>query len=340
MSTDAETTTPPPARDFTDLGFGRVVGQQNRGRFLTHDGEPSSRKYGLGAQRLERFYLRALNAPLPAFLSWSMAALLLLNGFFTLAYLALGDGAIRGAEALEVADPFLRAFAFSVGIFTTTGTAPMHAVGSTANWLVVFESFVGPFVLVGAGGLLIARLSRPRMRLRFSESAVVAPYEGGRGLMFRMVNTQPGELTEVQVRMNLTMFETIDGKRERNFFSLELERDTVDLFTLHWTVVHPITATSPLRGITPEGLREAQAEILILVSAHEETFSTRVTQRASYWWDEVRWDAKFASIFASSADDAIAIDVERLDRLDRLPEGATSAPALLESGDGVVAGRL
>jgi inward rectifier potassium channel len=158
--------------------------------------------------------------------------------------------------------------------------------------------------------------------------------------MFRMVNTQPGELTDVQVRMSLTMFETVDGKRERNFFALELERNTVDLFTLHWTVVHPITATSPLRGITPEGLREAQAEILILVSAHEETFSTRVTQRASYWWDEVRWDAKFASIFASSADDAIAIDVERLDRLERLDEGATARPAALESGEGVVAGRL
>ena len=62
------------------------------------------------------------------------------------------------------------------------------------------------------------------------------------------------------------------------------------------------------------------------MNAHEETFSTRFTSRASYWWDEIRWDAKFASIFASSADEVLAIDVERLDRLERLDPGATSTP--------------
>ncbi len=206
----------------------------------------------------------------------------------------------------------------------------MYAVGTTAHWLIVLESFFGPFVLVATAGLLIARLTRPRMRLRFSESAVVAPYEDGRGLMFRIVNVQPGELSDVQVRVSLTLFEESDGRRERNFYPLALERNSVDLFTLHWTVVHPITAESPLREATPESVRNAQAELLILVNAHEETFSTRVTTRASYWWDEIRWDAKFASIFASSTDGSIAIDVDRLDRLERLEPGTTSVPAARE----------
>jgi inward rectifier potassium channel len=320
--------TPVPAtRSYTDLGFGQVVAQQVRGRFLAHTGEPTSRKYGLGSQRLERGYLRALATPLPVFLAWTLGALLLLNGFFALAYLALGEGALRGGELLGVGDPFLRALTFSVGVFTTDGTGQMYAVGTTAHWLVVFESFFGPFVLVATAGLLIARLTRPRMRLRFSESAVVAPYEGGRGLMFRMVNVQPAELSDVQVRVSLARFEEVDGTRERNFYPLALERASVDLFTLHWTVVHPITPDSPLAGATPESVRAEQVELLVLVNAHEETFSTRVTARASYWWDEIRWDAKFASIFASSPDEALAIDVERLDRLERLAPGATSVPA-------------
>jgi inward rectifier potassium channel len=155
--TDAATTSSHASRPYTDLGFGRVVSQQVRGRFLTHDGQPSSHKYGIGAQRVERFYLRALGTPLPVFLAWSMAALLLLNGFFTLAYLALGDGALRGGEVLGLSDPFLRAFSFSVGVFTTTGTGPVDAVGTTAHWLVVFESVVGPFRPVTIAGLLIAR---------------------------------------------------------------------------------------------------------------------------------------------------------------------------------------
>src|SRR5690348_4652118 len=139
-----------------DLGFGKYVAQQARGRFLGRDGRPTARKYGLGAQRAERFYLAALNANWTTFSAWLFGGLLLINGIFALAYAALGPDALQGTEAMHLPDPFLRAFAFSVGVFTTTGTGTMHAVGSTANWLVVFESLLGPFVMVASGGMLIA----------------------------------------------------------------------------------------------------------------------------------------------------------------------------------------
>lgn len=347
MSADApadapsDAAAPPPApsgpNDLSDLGFGRVVAQGVRGRFLARDGTPTSRKYGLGAQRVERFYLRALAASWPAFLGWTVGILLLLNGCFALAYAALGPGALAGADSLGLEDPFQRALSFSVGVFTTVGTGPVHGVGSTAHWLVIFESLAGPITLVFVSGLLIARLLRPRLRLRFSESAVVAPYEvapgqPGRGLMFRLVNAQPSELSDVQVRVILARFEEVGGVRQRRFRSLALERRSVELFTLHWTVVHPITADSPLAGTTPDGLRATEAELLVLVNAHEETFSTRVIARASYLWDDVRWDVRFASVFAGGTDGVLAIDVDRLDRTERLPEGTTSRPAALEGG--------
>ena len=321
----------PPVVDQTDLGFGSVVAQQVRGRFLSRDGVWRSRKYGLGAQRAEQFYLNALNARWPSFLGWLVAALLLMNGIFALAYVALGQAALQGGDAFGVDDAFLRALSFSIAVFTTTGTSTMHAVGPTAHWLVVFESVIGPLTFIGAGGLLIARLTRPRMRLRFSESAVVAPYRGGRGVMFRIVNAQPGELSDVQARVTLAYFEETGGRRERKFRRLALERDSVESFSLHWTVVHPITADSPLAGVTPERLRAAEAELLVLVFAHEETFSTRVTTRSSFFWDEFRWDVRFASVFASGPDGVIAIDVDRLDRTERLDEGTTSVPAALET---------
>ena len=91
---------PRPERDFTDLGFGTVVAQQARGRFLSHDGEPTGRKYGLGPQRLAHAYLAALNASWPAFAAYTLGALLLVNGVFALAYLALGPGALDGAARL------------------------------------------------------------------------------------------------------------------------------------------------------------------------------------------------------------------------------------------------
>ncbi|MEO7360733.1 MAG: transporter [Gemmatimonadaceae bacterium] len=320
----------PAATEPSDLGFGKFVAQQVKGRFLARDGTATSRKYGLGAQRAERFYLRALNARWTDFLVWLAGSLLLLNGVFALAYVALGAGAIRGVEKIGLDDPFMRAFSFSISLFTTTGSGVLNAVGSTAQWLAAFESLFGPMFLVAVAGLMIARLTRPRVRIRFSESAIIAPYEGGRGLMFRMTNEQPGELAEVTARVTLSWFEHFNGKRERDFHSLKLERNSVDLFNLHWTVVHPIDADSPLAGVTPESLAASEAELLIFISAHEETFSTRVTTRASYFWDEFRWDVKFASIFASSPDNSIAIDVERLSRTERLDEGATSKPAAKE----------
>jgi inward rectifier potassium channel len=277
-----------------------------------------------------RIYLAALHVGWPAFLAWLFGALLLINGVFALGYSALGDAALVGTEQMGIADPFLRAFTFSVGVFTTTGTGTMHAYGTTANWLVNVESFVGPLTLVVAFGILIARMTRPRMRLAYSESAIVAPYEGGRGFMFRITNMRLSELSDVNVRVNLAWYEDIGGVRERNLHELELERSTVELFTLHWTVVHPITAASPLAGVTPESLAASQAEFLIFISAQEETFSTRVTTRTSYRWDEVRWDVKFASIFANGPDGIVAIDVERLSRTERLEDGATSKPAALE----------
>jgi len=318
------------SKETSDLGFGRVVAQTVRGRFLNRNGKPNSKKYGLGAQRAARFYLASLEATWPAFIGWMLGALLLMNGCFALAYIAIGSDALRGTDALGLADPFLRAFTFSVGRFTTTGTGAMVAYGSTANWLANLESFVGPTALVVGFGLLIARLTRPRMRLAFSDSAIIAPYEGGRGLMFRIVNLQPGELSDVQARVNLAWFEEINGVRERNFHELALERNSVEFFTLHWTIVHPITPASPLAGITPEALAASQAEFLIVVSALEETFSTRVSARSSYVWDEIRWDVKFASIFANGPEGVIAIDVERLSRTEPLDEGATRTPAELE----------
>ncbi|HYW51408.1 MAG TPA: hypothetical protein VE861_12425, partial [Gemmatimonadaceae bacterium] len=73
-----------------DLGFGRLVAQQVRGRFLLRDGTPNGRKFGLGPQRFERFYLGALNATWQTFVAWSLASVMLLNGCFALAYLSLG----------------------------------------------------------------------------------------------------------------------------------------------------------------------------------------------------------------------------------------------------------
>lgn len=315
---------------INDLGFGRVVAQRVRGRFLKKDGTANSRKYGMGRQAWSRVYLRALAVSWPEFLAWLVGLALLLAGVFAIGYRSLGDAALLGTDRLGLTDPFFAAFTYSVGILTGVGGGTVTAVGSTAQWLTILESIGGLVGLAVGGGLTLARLSRPRPHVRFSTRAVIAPYRGGRGLMFRLVNAELGELSDVSVSVSLAWYELINGNRERRFHQLALERTRVEFFSLHWTVVHPIDFASPLAGVTPEELREGRAELLILATAHEETFSTRVTARTSYLYDEMVWDAKFADMFVDSPDGIITVDLSRLDRVDRLPEGTTRQPAEME----------
>ncbi|MGH7703347.1 MAG: ion channel [Gemmatimonadales bacterium] len=318
----------------SDLGFGRVVTERLRGRLVNKDGSPNSRKYGLGPQAWSKLYLRALATSWPAFLVWVFGLTLLVGGVFAIGYRSLGPAALGGTEQLGLSDPFFIAFAYSVGVLTGVGAGPLVAVGTTAQWLTILESVGGLLALALAGGLTLARLLRPRAHIRFSQRAIVAPYLNGRGLMFRLVNTDRSELSNVEIRVSLAWFERVGENRERRFHQLALERQSVEFFTLHWTVVHPIDRESPLAGVTPEELREGKAELLVLATAHEETFSTRVTARTSYLWDEVGWDARYADIFVDSPDGIITVDVERLDRVERLPEGTTARPSPEESAVG------
>jgi inward rectifier potassium channel len=321
---------PAPDRPSEDLGFGGVVVERSRGRFLNRDGTPRARKFGLGKQFWSRTFLHALAISWPRFLFWTVGLVLLINGVFALGYLALGP-ALAGTDALQVRDPFLAALYYSVGVFSSLGTGPLFPVGDTAIWLTVLEAILGVMSIVGLVGMMLARMTRPRANIRFSESAVIAPYHGGRGFMFRMVNLSPAELFEVSARVNLAWYEEHNGARQRRFHTLELERHAVEFFNLHWTVVHPITPDSPLAGVTPEKLREAQAEFLIHIASLDSTFSSRVVSRTSYIWEEVRWDAKFSDVFVETPDGVITIDVDRLDRMDRLSEGATRTPPAAET---------
>lgn len=331
------TASPPPAdtrRDAPgDLGFGRVASDRTHARFLRKDGTVATRKYGLGRQLGEHLILAAMRMPWSTFLLWTVGTFLLTAGVFALGFTGLGTGALAGTEGYGLGDAFFRAFVFSVGVLTTVGTGPAHAVGITAHWLVVLESLTGVLLLLGAAGLVLARLSRPRARIRFSQCAVIAPYQGGRAWMFRMINLQPSELLDTHVRVNLSWFEEVDGVRTRRFHQLRLERSTVEFFTLHWTLVHVIGPDSPLRGVTPELLRKGEAEFVLLVTALEETFATRVQARTSYTWEEVRWDAKWADMFVDAPDGIVTVDAERLDRVERLEEGATRVPAAGELQD-------
>ena len=301
-----------------DLGLDGRIAEQSQVRVLNKDGSFNVARLGLSLRDFIHPYHRLLTVSWPGFFALVTAAYLAINVLFACAYLLCGPGALSGVSAATAAGRFWDAFFFSVQTLATIGYGKMTPEGLAANSLVAIEALAGLLGFAFATGLLFARFSRPMAGILFSPAAIVSPYRGGTGLMFRVANGRSNELTEVQATVNLSRWETVDGVRRRKFHVLALERAKVTFLPLQWVVVHPIDESSPLFGINQETFAASEPEILILMSAMDETFSQLVHARSSYLIQEIVWGAKFRDIYETTGDGRLAINVRRLGEADRI----------------------
>jgi len=300
-----------------DLGFGTVVASESRKRLLNRDGSFNVVREGLSYFQSLSPYHFLLTTTWPRFLSLVVLFFLLTNLTFGAAFFACGPGQIAGSTATTLPDQFLEDFFFSVQTFATIGYGGMHPVGLAANLLVTLESLVGLLGFALATGILFARFSRPTARILFSKHAIIAPYRGITAFEFRVANARSNELVQVEARVMLTRFKR-DGRGNREFIQLKLERDRVTFFPLAWTIVHPIDETSPLYGQTDEDLIADDAEILVLFSGIDETFAQTVHTRSSYKAQEIVWGARFTNLFnPPKPDGVLSIDIGHLNQFEK-----------------------
>jgi inward rectifier potassium channel len=306
-----------------DLGFGTVVGAANAPRLLNRDGSFNVRRQGLPRLASLSLYHALLALTWPQFVSLLVAGYLAVNVLFALAYTACGPGALGGTAASTMGGSFARAFFFSVHTFATIGYGNVVPMGLAANLLVTLETIVGLLGFALSTGVLFARFARPTARVVFSTRAVVAPYRGGTGFMFRLVNGRSNQLIELDVKVLFSRIQERAGSRVRVYDQLKLERTHVVFFPLAWTVVHPIDESSPLFGITQADLDACESEFLILLSAIDETFAQTVHARTSYKPEEIIVGARFVNIYnPRGADGSESIDIARL---------SETEPALLDA---------
>lgn len=301
-----------------DLGFGSRVLQQTGSRFLNRDGSFNVVREHLSFLRSLNLYHEMLNAPLWMFYLVIFSTYVLVNLLFAGLYLLCGPDALHGSTAVTPGERFLEAFFFSVQTLATIGYGRLSPAGAAANSLVAIEALVGLLGVAFATGLSFARFSRPLAHILFSDQAVIAPYRGITGFMFRIINERRNQLIEVKARLTLSRMVNENGRRLRKFEPLPLERNTVLFFPLHWTLVHPIDEKSPLYGATAESLREAEAEFMILLTGTDETFSETVHSRSSYLAREVVVGARFKDMFVERGDGRPRIDMRRFHELERV----------------------
>jgi len=321
-----EPDTPPhrPSRPETvldepkDLGFGSIVGGAHEKRLLNRDGSFTSRRLGFSALSYLNGYHALLTVTWPRFLGLVAAAYLALNALFAWAFLLCGLGSLGGQNELSMGGHWLRAFFFSVETFATIGYGHVFPLGSAANTVVTIESLISLLAVALMTGIVFARFSRPTAALLFSEVAVVGPYQGVTGFMFRITNARSNQLMELEAKV---LFSRLDG-RGRRYDQLKLVRTRVVFFPLSWTIVHPIDETSPLWGLDHADLVRQDAEFDILMSGIDETFSQEVHARSSYKPHEIVFGRKFSNVYNPvGPDGTITIDISRLSETDDAPLG-------------------
>lgn len=304
-----------------DLGFGSKVAGESQRRLLNRDGSFNVARTGLNPFAAFSLYHSLLQISWPRFFGFVVIGYLIANAVFACAYMACGEGALLVPENLQIGNQFWEAFFFSVHTMATIGYGNITPVGVAANVIVTFEALFGLLGFALITGMLFARFSRPTAKILFSENAVVAPYRGIKAFQFRITNGRCNEIIELHATVILSQFEDIGGRKLRRFYPLQLERERVAFFTLSWTIVHPINESSPLFGKTERDLLETDAEILVLLTGIDETFSQTVHTRSSYKNDEIVWQAKFGDIYnPPTPTGRLTIDVRKLHSIERLNE--------------------
>lgn len=228
----------------------------------------------------------------------------IVNTLFALLYL-LQPGGVTNVRPGSFSD----AFFFSVQTLATIGYGVMSPQTFYANTIVTFEAMAGLVGVALMTGLAFARFSRPTARVMFSRPAVISAYEGIPTLMFRTANQRRNQILEAQMQVYLMRNETTaEGHSMRRFYDLTLLRRQTPSFTLSWTLMHPIDEDSPLYGMTPESLLQANISIVASMSGIDETVAQPIYARHTYISQDILWNHRLVDIFHDTVDGHRYID--------------------------------
>lgn len=307
-----------PPRNDNDIGFGRSA---TGSRSMNKDGTFNVERTGEPRFRHYEIYHSLIT------MSWTKFILLIFAAYAAVNFLFAGIYYLMGPEKLSMdashmheGEKFMEVFFFSSQTLTTLGYGRIAPVGPLASTISSIEAMLGLLGFALATGLLYGRFSRPQSKLIYSENAVVAPYRGITGLMFRLTNMRRNQLIEVEIDVNVGYTEP--ETKTRTFFNLPLERKKINLFPTSWTIVHPINEESPFYGRTQQELKEMNIEIFALLKAFDDTFSQTVYSRTSYRAEEIIYGAKFLPMFSPQENGKTLLDLRLINATEKveLPE--------------------
>lgn len=306
------------AKADSNTGFGTNAGSYG-GRFINKSGKANVKKSGIGLFESISWYHTMLNIPRWKFILIIVLFYFVVNFFFAGIYFSIGVEHLDGVDATSTLDKFGQAFFFSVQTFTTVGYGHVSPSGFITSFVAAVEALFGLLSFAIATGLFYGRFSMPRAFVLFSSNALISPYKDGTALMLRIAPYKNTNLTEADAKVTLGMIVEEDGKPVNKFYNLELEMSKVNLLTLSWTLVHPITENSPLYRFTKEDFEHSNGEILVFLRMFDDMFSTTVVKRTSYSFKEIVFGAKFVPMYFRSNDhNKTVLHIDKLNTFEKV----------------------
>jgi inward rectifier potassium channel len=305
-------------KEESELGFGTKTSSQ-RSRLINKDSS-------FNIDRIEQFrfgsvsiYHSLVTMTWWKFTLFVVVYFIVINLLFTCLYYFTGPEGLRGIEGTTEYDKFLGAFFFSTQTFSTVGFGSISPSSHTASSIAALESMIGVLGYALATGLLYGRFSRPKVRLLFSENAIIAPFKEGKAFQFRIANKmRNSQISDMECRVTLAKLENENGVMIRRFRPLELELKKIVFFPMTWTINHPIDENSPLWGMTEKDLIESDAEFMILLNGFDDTFAQTVNTRYSYTHEEVIYGAKFISVFGQNKNGQVVQDLNKISQFEKV----------------------
>lgn len=253
-------------------------------------------------------------------LSWPRFALLIasvylsINLVFALLY-SMGGNCI--AEMPPASFP--AAFFFSVETLATVGYGHLYPATTYGHIITTAELMAGMFWLAVITGLIFVRFSRPAARIEFTNSVVIAPFNGRPTLMLRVANLRHHSMVEAEFRVMFMRDERIlEDDSFRRFYNLKLEFDRLIVFPAALTLRHLIDEQSPLYGATIETLQASDARLVASVVCIETVIPAAVQSQKDYTWRDIRFGERFVEIYTETGEGKLTVDYGRLHETERV----------------------
>lgn len=249
----------------------------------------------------------------PRFLLLAVAAQLAINISFALLYMAQ-PSAVANARPGSFFDTFF----FSVETSSTVGYGEMYPATFYGHSVASAEILVGMAFTALMTGLLFVRFARPKAQIRYAQNAVIASHDGHPTLMIRIANARRSLLYDAVVHLNLVL--TIGGEHGENVrrvYELQLARSRLPMFSLTWTLMHRIDASSPLHGCDAAWLVEHNARLLLAVEARDVIVGAQVVDTKGYAPTQLLFGMRYTESVSIDAEGHLIADIAAISGIER-----------------------